>query len=95
MHGRLYEGRGEPLGFPSPEPAIPNGVEGELLTDGNGKYFVRNELNEHWVSYRYFDKDGMIRKGVALPRVQIISDEVIAEFDAIEAVEESQQVRVD
>lgn len=90
-HGALNEGRSEPLGLPNPEPAIPKGVSGELLTDGNGKYFVRDELNDRWVSYAYFNPDGTLRRGVAMPRFEVFSADEIARFDAESAAEETQQ----
>lgn len=83
--------REPPLGLPNPEPLVPEDVPGELLTDRNGKYFIRNELSDRWVSYRYFDQDGELRRGVTFPRFQMISDEVIAQIDAESAAEEAQQ----
>jgi hypothetical protein len=42
--------------------------------------YTRRELNGHWVEYTFRKSDGQERR-VAFPRIQIISDEVIAEGD--------------
>ncbi len=58
-------------------PIIPQGVPGELMDFGGGRFVVRHEVDDQWVTYRGFDEDGNIKsRSVAVPRFQIISDEV-------------------
>ncbi len=50
-------------------------AEGDSVT---ALSYTRRQLNGHWVEYTFNNSEGEIRS-VAFPRVQIISDEVIAE----------------
>ncbi len=63
-------------------PTIPDGVLGELRVDPDRGFHVRHEIGI-FVSRRFFDEQGNLKEGHAYPIPQIISDEVIAELDAL------------
>jgi hypothetical protein len=77
-----------------PQPGI--SPYGEMQDWGNGMWMARREINAHWAEYapvnedgsRIVDEDGTLRRGVAILRHPIISDEVIVEAEARWAIEE-------
>lgn len=62
---------------------------GEIQDWGSGRYMARREINANWAQYtpvnadgsRIIDEDGTPRRGVAIPRFEIFTQEDIVRFE--------------
>jgi len=62
-------------------PIVNLGNEPEIRRDANGVQYERKELNGHWVRYTFFDKSGQEINRIAMPRIEVFSQDDIARLD--------------